>query len=178
MANQPSIYRVLSKAVFAVSILLLTGCAGNMHILHSDEPALHPIPFVSASSENPANRFELAAIVVNGTNSNQPANRYALRIDAYYSTAQQHSCHKTRDVDVYVTLAPGDLFELDHVRFDVPNHPQSTCHCYKNECSGLMWITLIRQDNNQQVQGELTKFGTTWTASDDKSEIQTWEMQN
>ncbi|MEH6826077.1 MAG: hypothetical protein V7629_19460 [Motiliproteus sp.] len=41
-----------------------------------------------------------------------------------------------------------------------------------------MWITLIRQDNQQQVQGDQTKFGTTWTASDDKSEIQTWEMQN
>ena len=41
-----------------------------------------------------------------------------------------------------------------------------------------MWITLIRQDNQQQVQGELTKFGTTWAASGDVSEIQTWEMQN
>lgn len=178
MTDRPSIYRTLLKIVSPAAILLLSGCAGNMHILFSDEPALHPIPFVSASSENPPNRFELAAIIVNGTNSNQPANRYALRIDAYYSTNDQHSCHKTRDVDVYVPMAPGDLFELDHVRFDVPNQPPSPCHCYKNECSGLMWITLIRQDNKQQVQGDQTKFGTTWAASDDKSEIQTWEMQN
>ena len=179
MSNRPSIRSTILLAL--IPLALLSGCGTNVHIFHPEPELLQPIPFVAVTStgNSPPNRFELAAIVVNGTSSNYPANYFALRLNAYYSTTQQHSCHKMRDVDVYVPLTPGQSFELDHVEFDDPDYQNpAPCDCVKDHCQGLLWVTLIRQDTNQQVEGEKTKFGISWVSSGNLDDADSWDMIN
>ncbi len=168
---------VRSIAGISLTLALLSACSvANVHIFGKDTPPPPPVPLVSPSATANGDRFELAVVVVNPTKKSFPANWFSVKVEAFYSTGEENNCKSDRFVEVYQPLGPGDAFELDHVRFDLPNQPAHPCQCFKNDCHGLMFVTLVKTQDKQRVSGDQTKYLVQWSGSGSPSDGQSQEM--
>lgn len=160
--------KAIVMAGFAVALIVLSGCTNNVRFFENDD-------FPNVEVDTSDDRYKLHSKILNQSDTLWPANELGVAMRADFATDKENNCVVEHTYNVYQPVAPDNgTFTFNPIAFDDPpleNVGPDCNRCLKNECGGVVQITLIRLSSGDRMPGPKTKYRILWSKNGDPAQI-------
>ncbi|MAE62681.1 MAG: hypothetical protein CMJ18_00290 [Phycisphaeraceae bacterium] len=152
------------RSACAVAVLMLVVGLGGCTTGNNVQFARHSVLKLPNVLPHSSERFGLNLWVVNPKkNKSYEPNAFRVKVESLHRTDFHSDCQRTTYIPVTGSLAAdGGKFVVEDYFFDDEQYAGDPCVCRRNQCSGLVTITLQYAGSGNKVSGVNTKLHISW----------------